>query len=61
MKDRKVYLVMCYHYNHKSTYVSEACTTQKKADKYREYISKVMNEHDPENPRDFWIYEVKVS
>lgn len=61
MKSRKVYLVMCHHVPHKETYVSEVCSTMKKAEKYKEYISKVMAEHDPDNPRAYWIFDMRVS
>ena len=61
MKSRKVYLVMCHHVPHKETYVSEACTSKKKAEEYMKYISKVMAEHDPDNMRSYWIYDVRVS
>jgi hypothetical protein len=58
MKNRKVYIVMGHCAKTKSTYVSEVCTTKKKAEDYKEYIEVLMKKNDLE--RYYWIYDARV-
>jgi hypothetical protein len=58
--NRKVYIVMAYNVTTKSTFISEVCSSKKKADKFREYISEVMAKHDPENSYVHWVDSARV-
>jgi hypothetical protein len=42
----------------KSTYVSEVCTTKKKAEEYKKYIEILMKKDD--NERYYWVYDARV-
>jgi len=59
-KYRKVYIVMGHNFTTKSTYISEVCSSKKKADKYRNYIEGVMSKHDPDNVYAHWVYDQRV-
>ncbi len=61
LKSRKVYIVMAHNLTLKSTYISEVCSSKKKAEEYKEYISKVMAKHDPENQYYHWVYDQRVA
>jgi hypothetical protein len=58
MKNRKVYIVMGHDAKTKSTYVSEVCTTKKKAEEYKKYIEILMKKDD--NERYYWVYDARV-
>ena len=59
-KSRKVYIVMGYKYSSKSTYISEVCSSKKKADEYCKYISDVLAKHDPGEVYAHWVYDSRV-
>ena len=60
MKNRKVYIVMCHHHNHRTTYISEVCSSKKKAEECMHNISTIMAKYEPENPRTYWIYDQRI-
>ena len=55
---RKVYIVMGYAYETKSTYISEVCTSLKKAEAHKEFITRIMD--GTEHKRNYWIYDARV-
>jgi hypothetical protein len=59
-QSRKVYIVMAFKLSTKSTYVSEVCSSQKKAEEYCKYISDVMAKHDPDDHYSHWVYDARV-
>jgi hypothetical protein len=58
--NRKVYIVMAHNLTLKSTYISEVCSSKKKAEDHKDYISKVMEKHDPANVYVHWVYDQRV-
>lgn len=56
-KDRKVYCVMCYVYSTQCTYVSNVCSSKKKAEAHKIFIEDVMS---TEPPRVYWVYDARV-
>ena len=60
MPKRKVYIVMCHSLTYNSTYISEVCSSKKKAEDHKVYISKLMEKHEPENLRVYWVYDQRV-
>lgn len=60
MTNRKVYIVMCHHINHGNTYISEVCSSRKKAEEHMESIRVIMHKYEPENPRNYWIYDQRI-
>ena len=60
-RTRKVYIVMAYVVNTKSTYISEVCSSKKKADEFKDYISGVMKKHDPDNEYVHWVFDQRVA
>lgn len=58
--NRKVYIVMAHNLTLKSTYISEVCSSRKKAEDHCKYISMVMAKHDPENHYHHWVYDQRV-
>lgn len=60
-KTRKVYIVMAYNATSKSTYISEVCSSKKKAEEFRNYISGVMAKHDPDNKYIHWVFDQRVA
>lgn len=59
-KDRKVYCVMCYVYSTQCTYVSNVCSSKKKAEAHKKYIEDVMSKGG-EPPRVYWVYDARVT
>jgi hypothetical protein len=58
-KERKVYIVMGYDYNLKITYISEICSSKKKAENHMKWMSTLMDK--PETPRAYWVYDGRVA
>lgn len=59
-KDRKVYLVMGYAHGTHTTYVSEVCSSRKKAEAHKNYITEVMDKHSSEL-HTYWVYDARVN
>jgi hypothetical protein len=60
MTKRKVYIVMCRNITQDYMYISEVCSSKKKADEHKTYISEVMAKHEPENLRAYWVTDMRV-
>ena len=60
MSKRKVYIVMCSHLTHNYVYISEVCSSKKKAEEHKSYISEVMAKHEPEATRAYWVTDMRV-
>lgn len=58
-KNRKVYIVMGHAFDTKSTYISEVCTSKKKADAHQKYMSKLMEGTDY-GMRVYWVHDARV-
>jgi hypothetical protein len=58
-KSRKVYIVMGYASNTETTYISEICSSKKKAESHQKYMTELMDKH--ETPRIYWIYDGRVA
>lgn len=58
--NRKVYIVMCNNLTHNYVYISEVCSSKKKAEDHKVYISDIMNRHEPEISRVYWVYDQRV-
>ena len=56
--NRKVYIVMGYAFDTKSTYVSEVCSSKKKAEEHEKYMTALMKGTDHE--RIYWVYDARV-
>ena len=58
---RKVHIVMAYDHELGTLYISEVCSSKKKADKYKVYINRIMNE-DGKNPFRYshWVCDKRV-
>lgn len=61
MKNRKVYIVMGYAFDTKSTYISEVCSTKKKAEQHKEWMEEVMEKHGDGVLRAYWVYDSRVA
>lgn len=57
--NRKIYIVMGHNYKTSVTYISEVCSSKKKADEHRNYISELMNRDEPGNYY-HWVYDQRV-
>lgn len=61
MKNRKVYIVMGHCGKRNSTYISEVCTSKKKAEEYKKYIEVLMKKSEGDDfQRSYWIYDARV-
>lgn len=60
VRNRKVYIVMCSNLTHNYVYISEVCSSKKKADEHKDYISKLMEKHEPDVSRAYWVHEQRV-
>lgn len=60
-KSRNVYLVMAHNQRTSNTYVSQVLSSKKEAEEYRTYISDLMQKHQPDYPRTYWVSTQKVS
>lgn len=60
MTNRKVYIVVCHSLTHDYVYISEVCSSKKKAEVHRDYISKLMAREEPENTRIYWVTSQRV-
>lgn len=58
---RKVYIVMGHCHKTKCTYVSEICSSRKKADEYCEYIRGVMERAEPDSFYSHWVYDGTIN
>ena len=58
-KSRKVYIVMGHAFDTKSTYISEVCTSKKKADAHQKYMSELM-ERTEYGMRVYWVHDARV-
>ena len=60
-KNRKVYIVMGHAFDTKSTYISEVCTSKKKADAHQKYMSELMARADTGfGLRVYWVHDARV-
>ncbi len=59
-RDRKVYIVMAYDHTLQSTYISEVCSSKKKAREHEEFISGVMKKHEPGKLYTHWVCDMRV-
>lgn len=59
-RQRKVYLVMGHCLNTKVTYVSEVCSSKKKAEVHMYWISALMAK-ETDQDRTYWIYDARVA
>lgn len=59
-KSRKIYIVMGYDMKNKYTYISEICSSKKRAEEYKNYIDDLMKKHEPDTLRVYWVYEGRV-
>jgi hypothetical protein len=57
-KSRKVYIVMGYAPDTKSTYVSEVCSSKKKAEAHEKYMTDLMK--GTQFGRIYWVYDARV-
>ncbi len=58
-KPRKVYIVMGYACDTKNTYISEVCSSRKKAEAHQKFMEEVMQKHEPYN-RVYWVFDQRV-
>jgi len=58
--NRKVHIVMAHDIKLNSTYISEICSSKKKAEEFRVYINRVMNEYEPTIRYIHWVYEQRI-
>lgn len=61
MKSRKVYIVIGYAHDTKVTYVSEVCSSRRKAEEHKKWISHLMAKEEGEFSRTYWIYDARVA
>jgi len=59
--NRKVHIVMAYDHVTNSTYISEVCSSKKKAEEFRVYINRIMNKDEPTFRYLHWVYEQRVA
>lgn len=59
MKTRKVYIVMGYAVDTRVTYISEICSSKKKAENHMKYMTELMDK--TEHPRAYWVYDGRVA
>ena len=59
--NRKVHIVMAHDIELNSTYISEICSSKKKAEEFRVYINRVMNKDEPTLRYTHWIVEQRVA
>lgn len=59
-KERKVYIVMAHDHKLNSTYISEVCSSKKKAENFRVHINRIMNENEITFRYTHWIYDQRV-
>lgn len=59
-KDRRVHIVLCYSYTMQCTYISEVCSSKKKAEEHRDYIDNLMRREEPDNNRVYWVMSQRV-
>lgn len=60
MSKRKVYIVMCNNLTNQYAYISEVCSSKKKAEDHKVYISELMARHEPEVSRAYWVTDMRV-
>lgn len=58
-KYRKVYIVIGYAIDTRVTYISEICSSKKKAELHQKYMTELMDKS--ETPRSYWIYDGRVA
>jgi hypothetical protein len=58
-KERKVYIVMGYAVDTRVTYISEICSSKKKAESHQKYMTELMDK--TEHPRTYWVYDGRVA
>jgi len=58
-KNRKVYIVMGYAVDTRVTYISEICSSKKKAESHQKYMTELMDK--TETPRTYWVYDGRVA
>lgn len=59
-KTRRVHIVICYNHTLQSTYISEVCSSKKKAEDHKNYISALMHRDDPDTVRTYWVMSQRV-
>ena len=60
MKTRRVHIVLCYNHTLQSTYISEVCSSKKKAEEHKVYISALMTREEPETLRTYWVMSQRI-
>lgn len=60
VNNRKVYIVMCSNLTNKYVYISEVCSSKKKANEHRDFISDLMARDEPEVARAYWVTDMRV-
>ena len=58
--NRKVHIVMAHDHVTHSTYISEVCSSKKKAEEFRVYINRLMNEGEPTIRYAHWVCAQRV-
>jgi hypothetical protein len=58
--NRKVHIVMAHDHVTNETYISEVCSSKKKAEEFQVYINRVMNEGEPTIRYIHWVHEQRV-
>jgi hypothetical protein len=57
--NRKIYIVMGHEHKNNVTYISEVCSSRKKAEQHKKYIEILMRNHE-DTIRTYWIYDARV-
>lgn len=60
MKTRRVHIVLCFSQKWNCTYISEVCTSKKKAEQHRDYIDELMAREEPDNVRTYWVMSQRI-
>ena len=60
VNNRKVYIVMCHNVTQDSVYISEVCSSKKKAEFHMSFISGVMRRSEPDIFRAYWVSSQRV-
>lgn len=59
-KYRRVHIVICYSHTLQCTYISEVCSSKKKAEEHRDYMDNLMRREEPDNLRTYWVASQRV-
>lgn len=58
--NRKVHIIMAYDHVTNKTYISEVCSSKKKAEEFRVYINRIMNVGEQTLRYTHWIFDRRV-